>query len=197
MRSSLLQEKRTGFTLIELLTVIAIILILLAIAVPNFLSAISRAKVTRARSEMRTIHTALEAYHTDYKTYPDPVTNTWHPSILEIPQLTTPNAYLTSFPQDPFPCTAKPYYAYPPYYGDKKFYRYYNTKRWESAFYEIEQQGIKWFLMSNGPDLDNDVDDTGKAADGLFSGHKYMYFAPTNGTESSGDFIKSNKDNVY
>ncbi len=37
---------RTGFTLIELLIVIAIILILIAIALPNFMEAQMRAKVT-------------------------------------------------------------------------------------------------------------------------------------------------------
>lgn len=54
-----------GFTLIELLIVIAIILILIAIALPNFLEAQIRAKVTRENSEMRTIATAIEALRTE------------------------------------------------------------------------------------------------------------------------------------
>ncbi|MCA9430219.1 MAG: prepilin-type N-terminal cleavage/methylation domain-containing protein, partial [Candidatus Omnitrophica bacterium] len=49
-----------GFTLIELLIVIAIILILIAIALPNFLAAQSRAKVVRERSDIRTLATAIE-----------------------------------------------------------------------------------------------------------------------------------------
>lgn len=197
MRFSSKYHRYHGFTLIELLVVIAIILILIAIAVPNFLSAMTRAKVTRAKSEIRTLHSALETYLIDFRTYPDHATNTWHPSILEIPQLTTPHAYLTSFPQDPFPRAAATYYTMPRYYGDKKYYRYYNTTRWEYAFREIQKQDIKWFLMSNGPDSDNDVDDTGNKADDLFDGHEYMYYAPTNGTDSSGDFIISNKKYVY
>lgn len=55
----------TGFTLIELLIVIAIILILIAIALPNFLEAQIRARVTAALGNLRTIQTALEAYATD------------------------------------------------------------------------------------------------------------------------------------
>lgn len=53
-----------GFTLIELLIVIAIILILIAIALPNFLEAQIRARVTKANGEMRSLSTALFDYNT-------------------------------------------------------------------------------------------------------------------------------------
>ena len=46
--------RRKGFTLIELLIVIAIILILIAIALPNFLEAQERARVVRANGHLRT-----------------------------------------------------------------------------------------------------------------------------------------------
>jgi prepilin-type N-terminal cleavage/methylation domain-containing protein len=59
-----------GFTLIELLIVVAIIAILAAIAVPNLLEAQVRAKVSRSKSDMRTIATGLEAYKTDNTHYP-------------------------------------------------------------------------------------------------------------------------------
>ncbi|KXK39104.1 MAG: Fimbrial protein precursor [Candidatus Hinthialibacteria bacterium OLB16] len=49
---------KRGFTLIELLIVIAIILILISIALPNFLEAQMRAKVARVRSEFRSIEAA-------------------------------------------------------------------------------------------------------------------------------------------
>jgi prepilin-type N-terminal cleavage/methylation domain-containing protein len=61
-----------AFTLIELLIVVAIIAILAAIAVPNFLEAQTRAKVSRSRADVRTVVTALEAYAVDNNKYPIP-----------------------------------------------------------------------------------------------------------------------------
>ena len=59
-----------GFTLIELLIVVAIIAILAAIAVPNFLEAQVRSKVSRTKSDQRTMATGLEAYYVDNNSYP-------------------------------------------------------------------------------------------------------------------------------
>jgi general secretion pathway protein G len=59
-----------AFTLIELLIVVAIIAILAAIAVPNFLEAQTRAKISRARADLRSAVTALEAYRIDNNAYP-------------------------------------------------------------------------------------------------------------------------------
>ena len=59
-----------GFTLIELLIVVAIIAILAAIAIPNFIEAQVRSKVSRAKADMRSIATALEGYRVDNTGYP-------------------------------------------------------------------------------------------------------------------------------
>ncbi|KXK29197.1 MAG: prepilin-type N-terminal cleavage/methylation domain-containing protein [Candidatus Omnitrophica bacterium] len=59
-----------GFTLIELLIVIAIILILISIALPNFLAAQIRAKVARAEADMKSMTTALEFFRTEHSHYP-------------------------------------------------------------------------------------------------------------------------------
>lgn len=64
-------SKNQGFTLIELLIVVAIIAILAAIAVPNFLEAQTRAKVSRVKSDFRSIATALESYYVDNNRYPE------------------------------------------------------------------------------------------------------------------------------
>lgn len=59
-----------GFTLIELLVVIGVILILIAIALPHFLSAQIRAKVARVSADIRSVSQALEEYQMDYRKYP-------------------------------------------------------------------------------------------------------------------------------
>ncbi len=58
-----------GFTLIELMIVVAIIGILAAIAIPNFLNYQCKAKQSEAKSHLGTIRSMQEAYFAEYDTY--------------------------------------------------------------------------------------------------------------------------------
>ena len=64
------RRNNKGFTLIELLIVVAIIGIIVAIAIPNLLNAIQRAKQKRSMADMRSAGTAAEAYAVDFNHYP-------------------------------------------------------------------------------------------------------------------------------
>lgn len=60
-----------GFTLIELLIVVVIIGILAAIAIPQFASTKEKAFDSAAKSDLRNMMTAQEAYFSDFQTYTD------------------------------------------------------------------------------------------------------------------------------
>ncbi len=62
-------KNEKGFTLIELLVVIAIIGILAAIAIPQFAEYRARGFDARARSDLRNVATAQEAYFVDNEVY--------------------------------------------------------------------------------------------------------------------------------
>ena len=59
-----------AFTLMELLIVVALIAILAAIAVPNFLEVQARFKVSASKTDIRSLVTALESYYIDNDGYP-------------------------------------------------------------------------------------------------------------------------------
>ncbi len=152
--------RRVGFTLIELLIVVAIIAILAAIAVPNFLEAQVRAKVSRVSSDMRTLATGIEAFRVDNREYPEGTDNPQkYPQAMadqlgslatgyytfrtrgpngetvgtSFPGLTTPIAYVATVQSDPFVSSAFPF-----------TYSYRNAKDRKNG----------WIMTSAGPDGD-------------------------------------------
>ena len=60
---------KKGFTLIELLIVVAIIGIIVAIAIPNLLSAVQRGRQKRTMADIKTLATTWETYYVDYSYY--------------------------------------------------------------------------------------------------------------------------------
>lgn len=210
----LILKVRTAFTLIELLIVVAIIAILAAIAVPNFLEAQTRSKVSRVKSDLRTITTVLEVYRTDNNQYPpnDGVYN-----VLP-KELSTPIAYISSAVLvDPFSDK-----LYDPVNGDlARYYTYhlivpsnevaqYNAigrnppiEATDSALLNtgaLQRYG-RWKILSNGPDqlysqLGTPIDAFNRQGSVLLGSD--VPYDSTNGTISFGNIVRSqlNSDGI-
>lgn len=179
---------KKGFTLIELLIVVAIIAIIASIALYNFQGAQIRAKVSRAKAELKTVAGALESYHVDNSAYPPYhyVTTTefylggWANAVGEVlpfdgaNPLTTPIAYITSMPNDLFNVQRDP--SHP----ERQNYGYVN---WEQAiaisnwpiFIDARNKFGPYRIHSLGPDRDGP--DTG------------IPYDPSNGFQSNGDIF--------
>lgn len=194
---------KKGFTLIELLIVVAIIAILAAIAIPNFLQAQVRAKVSRVKADMRSAATAIEMYAVDNNVYPShKIRNGGYPFYLTT-VLTSPVAYLSDVNHlyDAFRVQESTH-------GDfSKRFRYLNYQEgidhhdgnpWiEPAFPNWRPDGVTsrenwemgkmrfggYKISSAGPD--------GVINSGASFYYDDLSYDPTNGTISGGDIIRS------
>jgi prepilin-type N-terminal cleavage/methylation domain-containing protein len=196
--------KRRAFTLIELLIVVAIIAVLAAIAIPNFLEAQVRSKVSRVKSDMRSVATALEAYAADRNAYPPPLEylgqtagGAWltrEPSDETLDgfvsyRLTSPVAYISSLPYDVFETADEDDAEHP----RRVCFHYSEQHNNETVAHpqptllrDLAEQvgygggnGIRWLMFSHGPDL---VHQDGSPKNG-----DPVLYDPTNGTVSRGD----------
>lgn len=189
-------KKPNAFTLIELLIVVAIIAILAAIAVPNFLEAQVRAKVSRAKADMRSLVTAVEAYVVDNNHYPLAValdapheftisyTNEPIESLAPY-RITTPVAYMTALPRDPFPDKEQtdPHQTF--HYLDQQSAEVRGEPELIPEHYEAlygTPRNFRYWMFTVGPDLNHDEDLT-KADPEIAT----AVYDPTNGTVSNGD----------
>ena len=155
---------RKGFTLIELLIVVAIIAILAAIAVPNFLEAQMRAKVSRTQTDMRSVSVAIESYKVDTNRYPRVMDQPQYTlpggpdSVIRAGGMTSPIAYLSSLPLDPFG-TVMPDDQFRPfgviaenyYYASKQYFERF-PGAWRVSTTDSADNTADWVLLSKGPD---------------------------------------------
>lgn len=185
---------RQAFTLIELLIVVAIIAILAAIAVPNFLEAQTRAKVARVKADFRTIATAVESYRVDFNEYPEGTDNpaNYPEQIVnfmgakapgfytfrtrsasgdivgrDFANITTPIAYIGEIPTDPFAKQAAGFLTY----------CYRNAKSKKNG----------WVLTSFGPDVDILEDANGKLGAGTTNPNLLSTASDSNSPARLGD----------
>jgi prepilin-type N-terminal cleavage/methylation domain-containing protein len=183
-------RRSNAFTLIELLIVVAIIGILAAIAIPNFLEAQVRAKVARVKNDLRTLATGEESYYVDNNIYSPDVN--YPPDWTEVGwvYLTSPVEFLSSIPTDPFNYRVdKPFDAYYEYMNEGTMGSLWHADGSYAAEFPLgyKSAGLRWCAYSYGPNLRDDGIGWMPPLD-----MPYRTYDPSNGTVSDGDIGRCN-----
>ena len=154
----LYRRSQAAFTLIELLIVVAIIGILAAIAVPNFINARLRAQIARVYSEEKSINDAYLMYKLDNHKWPPHIDG----DLAQHRFVTTPIAYLSTSLWDPFQkegvTDAATIGWYKGQYHEEPGYQmrneFYATGDPAALRYANEHRNAAFFCRSVGPDMD-------------------------------------------
>ncbi len=126
MRAPGARDDDRGFTLIEILVVVAIIAIFATVVALNVSGEVPKAKITKAKSDIQSIESALDQYKMDNSVYP--ATDQGLQALLQppatgrVPKHYRDGGYIKRLPQDPW---GNPYlYASPGVHGDIDIWSY-------------------------------------------------------------------------